>query len=88
MPTVWIPTLMRDLTGGEATVTVAGRTVRQVVDALDAAYPGMRERLCDGDRLSRSISVAVDGTVSRLGMLQAVADGSEVHFLPAVAGGR
>ena len=41
----------------------------------------------EGDRLSRSVSVAVDGTVSRLGLLQPVGEESEVHFLPAVAGG-
>ena len=87
MPTVWVPALMRDLTGGAPEVSVAGRTVRQVVDSLEAAYPGSRARLCAGDRLKPSVSVAVDGVVTRLGLRQPVEEQSEIHFLPAVAGG-
>jgi molybdopterin synthase sulfur carrier subunit len=79
---------MRDLTGGETTVAVEGHNVRQVVDDLERKYPGVKERLCSGDRLKPSIRVAVDGVVSRLGLLQRVGEQSEVHFLPAVAGGR
>jgi molybdopterin converting factor small subunit len=78
---------MRDLTGGETTVAAGGRNVRQVIEELEARYPGIRERLCSGDRLKPSIRVSVDGVVSRLGLLQTVGDQSEVHFLPAVAGG-
>ena len=83
----WVPSLMRDLTGGATTVTVPGETVRQVIEHLEAAYPGMWDRLCQGDRLNPSISVAVDGKVSRVGMLTAVGEASEVHFLPSVGGG-
>ena len=35
MPVVFIPKPMRDMTGGMTQVTVEGRTVREVVDALD-----------------------------------------------------
>ncbi|MBI3972028.1 MAG: MoaD/ThiS family protein [Chloroflexi bacterium] len=87
MPTVWIPSLMRDLTGGRTTVTVEGLTVRQVIDSLEAAYPGVKARLCDGDRLSPSITVAVDGVVSRLGMRQPTGEHSEITFIPTVSGG-
>jgi molybdopterin synthase sulfur carrier subunit len=79
---------MRDLTGGETTVAVEGSNVREVVDDLERKYPGVKERLCSGDRLKPSIRVAVDGVVSRLGLLQRVGEQSEVHFLPAVAGGQ
>lgn len=84
---VWIPSLMRDLTGGAARATVPGRTIRQVVDALEAAYPGARGRLCAGDDLDPSVAVAVDGELATLGLLQPVGEESEVHFLPALAGG-
>lgn len=87
MAAVWIPSLMRDLAGGQQTVTVPGRTVRQVIDALEAAYPGTKARLCDGDRLSPAISVSVDGVVQRLGMMYPVGENSEVHFIPAISGG-
>jgi molybdopterin synthase sulfur carrier subunit len=78
---------MRDLTGGQTVVTVKGSTVRQIVENLEAAYPGTRKRLCDGDELKANIGVAVDGDVTRLRMLEKVKPGSEVHFLPAVSGG-
>ena len=49
MPLVWIPTLMRELTGGEARVAVSGTSLREVLERLETAYPGIRERLCEGD---------------------------------------
>jgi molybdopterin synthase sulfur carrier subunit len=87
MATVWIPPLVRDLTGGRETVTAAGATVRQVIAALDRAYPGIRDRLCEDDRLRPGIAAVVDGTVANLGLLQPVMENSEVHFLPAIGGG-
>jgi len=33
------------------------------------------------------LSVAVDGRVSSLGMIQKVDEMSEVHFIPAIGGG-
>ena len=87
MATVFIPSLLRDLTGGKDRVEVEGRTVRQIVANLETAYPGMRERLVDGDTLSPRVQVSVDGHVSRLGLLERVGETSEVHFIPAIAGG-
>jgi molybdopterin synthase sulfur carrier subunit len=87
MVTVFIPPLLRDAVGGVEQVEVAGATVRQIVKALEARFPGVGERLCAGDALRPGLTVAVNGTVSSLGMLQKVPDGSEVHFLPAVGGG-
>ncbi len=87
MPTVWIPSLLRDLTGGRETVAVAGASVRQLIDALDRTYPGIKDRLCDADGLRPGIAVAVDTQVARLGLAQPVGEHSEVHFLPAVSGG-
>jgi molybdopterin synthase sulfur carrier subunit len=87
LATVWVPSLMRDLTAGADRVDVPGRTVRQVIEGLEAAYPGMKDRLVEDDRLKPSIGVAVDGVMSRLGLRQPVGEASEVHFLPAVSGG-
>ncbi|MGE5194993.1 MAG: MoaD/ThiS family protein [Deltaproteobacteria bacterium] len=84
---VFIPPLLRDAAGGLEQVEIDAATVRQAVAALEARFPGMRERLCVGEMLRPGLSVAVNGTVSSLGLLQKVPDGSEVHFLPAVGGG-
>ncbi len=87
MVTAFIPPLLRELTGGVERLAVDGATVRQVVNNLEARFPGVRERLCVGDDLRPGLAVAVNGTVSRAGLLQKVPDGSEVHFLPAIGGG-
>jgi molybdopterin synthase sulfur carrier subunit len=87
MATVWIPSLMRDLTDGRAQISVPGETVGDVIAALDRAYPGIRGRLCKGDRLDPAIMGSVDGRGARLGLLEPVEEQSEILFLPAVAGG-
>jgi molybdopterin converting factor small subunit len=87
MATVFIPSLMQDLTGGEKTVEVPGGTVREIVNGLEGKYPGVKDRLMDGFRLKGNINVAVDGEISPVGVLGEVGESSEVHFLPAIAGG-
>jgi molybdopterin converting factor small subunit len=87
MPTVWIPSLLRPLTAGRETLEVAGATVGEVVADLDARFPGLRARLCDGDRLKPGITVAVDGQMARAGLAEPVGAASEVHFVPSISGG-
>lgn len=87
MATVFIPSLMQSLTEGKSQVQVEGSTVRQIINNLDSEYPGVKARLVDDDRVKPNISVAVDGEVTPLGMLQRVGENSEVHFLPALGGG-
>ena len=87
MATVWIPSLMRDLTGGLAQVAMPGRTVGEVIDALEGAYPGVKARLCEGEQMDPAIQPWVDGRVALLSLLEPVGEGSEVVFLPAVGGG-
>ncbi len=87
MPLVWIPTLMRGSTGGTSSVTVPGSSVREVVEGLEAVYPGIRGRLCEGDEISPHLAVVVDGELSRLRMHHPLTERSEVHFVPATHGG-
>jgi molybdopterin converting factor small subunit len=88
VPVVFIPSLLQSLTGGRANLEIEGATVRQVVDNLERACPGIRDRLLDGDRLRPNISVAVDGEISPLGLAEAVGSASEVHFIAAIRGGK
>jgi molybdopterin synthase sulfur carrier subunit len=87
MAVVWVPSLLRDLTAGQAQVRAPGRTVGEVIEALERAYPGVRARLCEGGQLSPLIAVAVDGRRGSRGLLEPVGEESEIHFLPAVSGG-
>ena len=87
MPRVFIPPLLRPLTGDVEEVTVDAKNVRQVVAALESQFPGIESRLCDDEGLQPGLTVAVDGNISSLGLLQKVGENSEVHFLPAIGGG-
>ena len=87
MPIVAIPALMRSLTNGEDSVTVDGATIREVIDNLESRYPGTKEKLCEGDRIRPSISVYVDGVLTRVAMHERVDADAELHFLPAISGG-
>ncbi len=87
MAIVHIPSLMQNMTDGQQTVEVEGSNVRQVVNNLDELYPGIRERLVANNKIKPNISVAVDGVVSSMGMLEKVQEASEVFFLPAIGGG-
>jgi molybdopterin synthase sulfur carrier subunit len=88
--TVRIPTTMRPLTGGEKQVPVSPGTLADVVRELEAAHPGMGDRLLDDDGgLRKFVNVFVDDDDVRYldGLDTKVADGITVSIIPAVAGG-
>jgi sulfur-carrier protein len=87
MPTIFIPTPLRELTGGKASITVSASSVREAIQSLEARFPGIRDRLCEGDRIRPNISVMVDGQVSHLKMREKLSEDSEVHFVIAISGG-
>lgn len=84
---VWIPSLHRDLSDGQEVVEVEGATVGEVIERLDERFPGLRDRLCQEDRLRPNIAVAVNGTMSHRGLRQRLPKPSEIHFIPALSGG-
>lgn len=87
---VRIPTPLRKLTKDEAEVEASGATVREVVEDLEARFPGLKERLCDdnGD-LRRFVNVYVGEEDIRFlkGLETELAEGQQVSIIPAVAGG-
>ena len=87
MPTIYIPAPIRSLTQGKVSVVVSGSSVREAIESLEAEYPGVKERLCEGDKVRANISVMVDGQTSHLKMREPLDDDSEVHFLIAISGG-
>ena len=87
---VRIPTTMRPLTGGEKQVSVEPGTLGDIVRALEAAHPGLGDRLVDEDgALRKFVNVFVDDDDVRYldGLDTKVADGITVSIIPAVAGG-
>ena len=88
--TVRIPTPLRKLTGGADEVSVDGATVGDVIEALEAAHPGLKERLCDdAGEIRRFVNVYVNDEDVRFleGRATALKDGDELSIVPAIAGG-
>ncbi|HET6917167.1 MAG TPA: ubiquitin-like small modifier protein 1 [Acidimicrobiales bacterium] len=88
--TVRIPTQLRPLAGGNSEVSVEATTVAEALKALEAAHPGFHDRLFDdAGKLRRFVNVFVADEDIRFldGVDTAVAEGSTVSIVPAVAGG-
>ena len=49
---------------------------------------GSRLGFLEDGRIKGNISVAIDGEITPLGILEKVGEDSEVHFLPALGGGK
>lgn len=87
---VRIPTQLRNLSGGDAEVSLSGGTVGEVLAALDDRHPGFKGRLFDDTgQLRRFVNVFVaDEDVRFLdGLETPVTEGQVVSIIPAVAGG-
>lgn len=88
MATVFIPTMLQKMTGGVKQVDVEAGNVRQVIDGLDHLFPGMKSRLVEEGQIRSNLAVAIDGEIARMGLLEKLKENSEVHFVPAIGGGR
>ena len=87
---VRVPTILRTYTGGESEVSAAGATLAEVLDDLEASFPGIRARILDDNgALRRFVNVYVgDEDVRFLDDLATpTPDGAKVSVIPAVAGG-
>jgi len=88
---VRIPGPLVDLAGGRSlTFTPVPADVGGLLDAIDAERPALARRIRDETgALRRFVNVYVDGDDIRHleGLATPLRPGSEVHVLPAVAGG-
>lgn len=86
---VQVPQIFRKHTGGAKTVIAEGRTVQEVLESLDKAYPGLRERLLNGKELHRFLNIyRNDEDIRYLEYLDTeVQEGDVLSIFPAVAGG-
>ena len=87
---VKIPTQLRSLTEDAPEVEAQGGTVSEIVDDLEARYPGLKERLMDDSgKLRRFVNIYVNDDDVRFldGIGTEVPDGARLSIIPAVAGG-
>jgi molybdopterin synthase sulfur carrier subunit len=72
--------------GAVRRVEVPASTVGEVIDALEAGWPGMRDRLCDSrPAIRRHVNVFVEGR--RASLETRLAPGAEVTVMTAISGG-
>jgi molybdopterin converting factor small subunit len=87
---VRVPTILRPYTQGVSEVSAEGSTLTEVLDSLDASYPGIKGRVLDeSGELRRFVNVYVDDDDVRFadGLQTTIKDGGQVSIIPAVAGG-
>ena len=84
---VRIASPLRSYTGGAASVTAAGATLREVLADLDRRFPGIRFRMIDEqDAIRRHIRLFVNTTEAK-NLSQPVHSGDTVHLICALSGG-
>jgi len=86
---VRIPTILRTYTGGAKAVDGSGGTLAEVIESVESANPGIKDRLIEDGDLRRFINIYVNDEDVRFtgGLSAPVGDGDTVVILPAVAGG-
>jgi molybdopterin synthase sulfur carrier subunit len=90
MATVTLPGALRARTGNCSSVTVSGRTVHEIITALDQAFPGLRFHLCyETGELRPYVNIFLEHENIRYleGLDTAVKAGATLHILQSVAGG-
>ena len=87
MAAVSVPLLFSNVTGGVRQVEVAGATVGQIVDSLEATFPGIQARILSDGKIVPELAFTVDGKIAAAGLDTPVGPQSQVNILPAFGGG-
>src|SRR5574340_120099 len=88
---VRIPTPLRPLTKGQGEVESTAATITDMIGSLDAAYPGLKNRLCDETgELRRFVNIYVNEEDIRFlkGKETSLKDGDEVLTIRGRSSGR
>ena len=86
-----IPGPLRRLSDGQTTVEVEASDLSTAIEALDARFPGFKDRLLDeSGQLRQFVNVYLNDEDVRLGagLGSKVREKDEISIVPAVAGGR
>ena len=91
MAKVLIPTPLRQFTGKQDAITIAGNTVGEVLTALTAQFPDLRKQIFTDEGKVRSfVNVYLnDEDIRYIGKdTAATKDGDTLSLVPSIAGGR
>lgn len=78
--TVHFPSGWTPLTGGTDVITVDAPRVAEMLAAIEARFPALREQLV-------SAAVAIDGRIYHQARYEPLSPAAEVYLLPPVGGG-
>ncbi|BAZ37749.1 thiamine S protein [Calothrix sp. NIES-4101] len=87
---VLVPTALQKFTNNQATLECSGTSISELLNSLEQACPGIKERLCDeSGQPRRFLNFYVNSEDIRFldGTSTPLKDGDEVSIVPAVAGG-
>ncbi|MGO9612246.1 MAG: MoaD/ThiS family protein [Dissulfurispiraceae bacterium] len=86
---VRIPTPLQRLTQGKEEVEGKQGTIMDLINDLDARFPGIAERISESGKVRRFVNIYVNEEDIRFlqAELTQVKEGDEVSIIPAIAGG-
>jgi molybdopterin converting factor small subunit len=87
MATVFLPYALRKFADGAERVDLPAKTLGELVDNLEAVYPGTGVHLIKDGRLKPGLAAIVGHMATRRGLLQKLEPDTEVHFITAISGG-
>ena len=90
MASIRIPTPLRKLTNELEVVQTSGATIGDILDNLEKAFPGLKDRICDEQgNVRRFVNIFVNDEDIRFleDKATAVKDTDEISIVPAIAGG-
>ena len=74
-------TLAEQHTGGRSEIEVEASSVREMIAALDASFPGL------GEEIRNTMAIAIDGEILPDPWLEAIRPESEIYILARIGGG-
>jgi molybdopterin converting factor small subunit len=90
MPSVRVPSALRNFTGGASDVDVTAQTVGDAIAELDRRHPGFAAKVLAGGQVKPFIKIFVgpDDIAGLAGLATELGARDEVSIVPAIAGGR
>jgi molybdopterin synthase sulfur carrier subunit len=86
---VRIPTPLQKLSNGKAEVECKAQNIKDLIEALEKDYPGMKERLSENGKIRRFINIYINEEDIRFMDKEEtpLKDGDTISIVPAIAGG-
>ena len=87
---VRIPTPLQKLTNNQSEIQSEAKDINELLAELEKQYPGIKERLCDGEgKLRRFVNIYLNDEDIRFkkNLETELKENDELSIIPAIAGG-